>query len=277
MIIRSLTKRSIFYVLGWLIIPFFLVDNFRDLNLAVFLMFGILFLVVIAMNIRGLLGRVHFAEHDMHIDGDYRLDKEEQLQKSYIIQYQAIKAISFETHDPIYNTSHQPLVRGLRSDHLHRIKYGREPYQVMVFHLISGHKAKLILNAFSKKQQATIEKHLREKEVLIPQRSDDPKRQSPYTFRRLWDIFTFIFLFIFFIQIIHARIYGGNATPIPEGLIIANPEGYYLITQGMATEVTYQVWLTNYILIWITFLLLITVTLLGILHLIQKYIMKKKQ
>lgn len=272
----SLTKRSIFYILGWLLIPFFIVDNFNDINLVLFIIFGVLFLVVILLNIRGVLGRVRFEENFIRIDGDYRFDEEEQLQKSYLVDYKHITKISFSTHDPVVNTINQPLVRGLRSDHLHRIKYGREPYQVMIFEMSNGSVAKLILNAFSKKQKNIIYDHLIEKGVSLQKPMEAVKPKSPYIFRKLWDIFTFAFIFTFLVQIIHARIFGGNATPIPEGYVVSNPDGFYLISQGIATEVSYQVWLTNYIFIWIAFLLLVTDTLLGILHLIQKSILKKR-
>ncbi len=271
MTIISLTKRSIYYIFGWLIIPFLLVDNFKDINLALIITLGILFVIIIILNIRGIIGRIKFEEEVLDIDSDYRFDHEEQLQKAYTIIYKDIKKITLEEHDPINNTRNQPLVRGLRSDHLHKIKYGREPYEVMVFELSNGQKAKLILNAFSKKQQSMIYQNLNDKGLILPKPSEVLKSQSPFVFRKLWDIFTFLFLFVFFAQVVHARIFGGNATPIPEDLLVYNPNGYYLISQGVATEVSYSIWLTNYILIWIAFLLLITITILSILHLIQKY------
>jgi hypothetical protein len=264
-------------MLGWLIIPFLLVDNFIDLNLVLIIVLGILFLTIIILNIRGIIGRIKFEDEVLDIDSDYRFDHEEQLQKAYTIIYKDIQKITLEEHDPINSTRNQPLVRGLRSDHLHKIKYGREPYEALVFQLHNGQKAKLILNAFSKKQQHMIYQSLIEKGLTPPKPSEVIKSKSPFVFRKLWDIFTFLFLLVFFAQVVHARIFGGNATPIPAELIPENPYGYYLISQGIATEVSYTVWLTNYILIWIAFLLLVTIAILSILHLIQKHYRRKSK
>lgn len=277
MTIVALTKRSIYFILGWLIIAFLIIDTFEDIHMYAIIFSIVVFLIIIGLNIRGIIGRLKFEDEMFMIDADHRLDEEEQLQKAYKIAYKDIQYVEIKSYDPIINTNNQPLVRGLRSDQLHRIKYGREPYQALVFKLTNHQEAKLILNAFSKKQQDMIFNFLSSKGVTIPLREEVKDVKSPYVFRNLWDLFTYFFIFVFLVQIIHARIFGGNAIPIPEDLFIQNPDGYYLISQGIATEVSYPVWLTNYVLIWVSFLLLMVDTILGISHLIQKHILKKSK